>query len=352
MIRVVGEYSQHSTGCTFFRIFPRRVVIRGMSGGIEERFEEVLAQALAYQATDVHFDFGADQCRILARGLNGLAAIPAKPEDQRLFNYLAYQARLDPADPRPQSGSFRGYCAGRFCDFRFAVMPLRQGRSGVLRILNALAQVSADQLTHDREVIGTFRRWLRRRSGLVLFTGLTGSGKTTTLYSLLKELPDKEIYSLEDPVEILQPPMIQINVNDRTGLTYDEGIRQILRHHPDILMIGEIRDAETARMTVRAALTGCLVVSTLHARSLPTAVNRLLELGVDRLELADCLSGLSHQRLMPSGGGRRFCAVYDYAGAAQLQACFERGVPLADRMDQVVARAAARGDIDAPEAED
>ncbi len=154
-------------------------------------------------------------------------------------------------------------------------------KNGVLRILNCRQGLSLDQLTYDQEVQAVFKRWLLAHSGLIVFSGLTGSGKTTTMYSLLALMGDKTIYSLEDPIEVVQDNIIQLEINEKIGFDYDEGIKQELRHNPDVLMIGEIRDEKTAKMAVRAALTGVLVLTSLHARNISSSVNRLLELGVN-----------------------------------------------------------------------
>jgi len=287
---------------------------------MEKRFEEVLRTAMFHQATDIHFTVYEDGTDIKVRGINGLVQIAGKPTDAQLFNYLQYQARLDiTCLNKPQSGSFSYYFADRFLDFRFAVLATRKMKNGVLRILNRHDERSLDRLTYDKEALETFRRWLNRRSGLVLYTGLTGSGKTTTLYTLLNEAKGKTIFSLEDPIESVQDYMVQLEINEKIGFSYDEGIKQILRHNPDIMMIGEIRDEKTARMTVRAALTGCLVMTSLHARSTSSAINRMLELGVQKNDLMDCLVGIVNQRLVKRKDDSEFTCVYDILEGRDLE---------------------------------
>ena len=314
---------------------------------MEKRFEEILRIALFHQATDIHFSIHEDSMDIKVRGINGLVQIDSKPSDEQLFNYLQYQARLDiTCLNKPQSGSFSYYFADRFLDFRFAVLVTHKIKNGVLRILNRHDERPLDKLTYDKEAIATFRRWLNRRSGLVLFTGLTGSGKTTTLYTLLNEARGKTIFSLEDPIEAVQDYMVQLEINEKIGFSYDEGIKQILRHNPDIMMIGEIRDEKTARMTVRAALTGCLVMTSLHARSTSSAINRMLELGVQKNDLLDSLAGIVNQRLIKRKDANEFTCVYDVLEGRELEEYMTNPGRRADTMAEKLIDAMKAGIID------
>ena len=273
---------------------------------MEHRFEELLETALYHKATDLHFNVTPENCSILLRGLNGLIRIESRENDDRLFNYLQYMANLDVTClNKPQSGAFSYFFHGQYYDFRFAVIQTSRYKNGVLRILNCHQGLSLSQLTDDKEVQNTFSNWLNRRSGLILFTGLTGSGKTTTLYSLLKLASGKTIYSIEDPIEVVQDNIIQLEVNDRIGFGYNEGIKQILRHNPDIIMIGEIRDSLAANMAVRSALTGHLVVTSLHSFSCIGAIGRMIELGVEKAALRSVLRGVSNQRLFRDEEGKR-----------------------------------------------
>ncbi|HPW53769.1 MAG TPA: GspE family protein, partial [Erysipelotrichaceae bacterium] len=145
-----------------------------------------------------------------------------------------------------------------------------------------------------------------------LFSGLTGSGKTTTMYSLLKLLENKTIYSLEDPIEVIQTGITQLEINERIGFDFSEGIRQILRHNPDVLMIGEIRDEKTAKSAIRAALTGCLVISSIHSKSTISALHRILELGVKKEDLIDSISYIFNQRLFKRYRQNNYICIYDY----------------------------------------
>lgn len=314
---------------------------------MEQRFEEILRKALTVRATDIHFSISDEGFSIRARGVNGLIDIPASRQDIRLFNYLQYLSRMDiTAFNLPQSGSFSYYLDGEYYDFRFACLSTTKIRSGVLRILNMSRFVSLEALTYDQKAVETFRSWLKCYSGLVIFSGLTGSGKTTTLYSLLKEADRQIIYTLEDPIEVVQEGMIQLEINEKVGFGYDEGIRQILRHNPDILMIGEVRDEKTAKMCIRAALTGCLVFTSLHARSASSAINRLLELNVNKTDLADSLKAIVAQRLVKRKDRNDYTCVYDIMEGERLkQALDGRGT---DLLEDNMLKAVRDGIAEAP----
>ncbi len=287
---------------------------------MEQRFEQILSEAIRIMGTDVHFRISDDAISISIRGIRGLQSFPAEKRDIQLLNYLLYKANLDVSNlTRPQCGSFSYYFEGVFYDFRLAVLQARGIKNAVLRILNCRDGLSLQQLTPFPETAEVFLNWLKRRSGLILFSGLTGSGKTTTIYSLLKMIPNRSIFSLEDPIEAINDNIVQIEINTRVGLTYDEGIKQILRHNPDILLIGEIRDETTARMTVRAALTGCLVVSSLHSSSTVSAFNRLLELGVNRDDLLESLCGLVNQQLVRRKDENGYYCIYDVLDQSQIR---------------------------------
>ena len=317
---------------------------------MEQRFEELLETALYQKATDIHFTITDDNITVRLRGVNGLVPIEPKGDEVRLFNYLQYMANLDiTCLNRPQSGAFSYFFQGQFYDFRFAVIQNPRQKNGVLRILNCHYGLTLDQLTDDKEIQDIFTSWLHKRSGLILFTGLTGSGKTTTLYSLLKLARGKTIYSIEDPIEVVQDNIVQLEVNDRIGFGYDEGIRQILRHNPDIIMIGEIRDERTARMCIRAALTGTLVMSSLHARNGCSAVNRLLELGVKGQDLSDCAVGIVSQRLVRLKNGKGYCCVYDILQKQELSEALQGRLVYDERLQKKIDEGEKKGIYDEQE---
>jgi type II secretory ATPase GspE/PulE/Tfp pilus assembly ATPase PilB-like protein len=209
--------------------------------------------------------------------------------------------RMDIAEKRlPQEGRVRIVAEGREIDLRVSSMPTLLGEKIVMRILDkANLRVRLEDLGFRREALETFERMLRQPYGLVLVTGPTGSGKTTTLYSALDLIrsPSKNILTVEDPVEYQLDMINQIQVHEAIGMTFARALRSILRQDPDIIMVGEIRDEETARVAVQAALTGHLVLATLHTNDAPGAVARLLDMGIESYLLSSALNGVVAQRL-------------------------------------------------------
>ncbi len=278
---------------------------------MEKRFEEILAKAIKGKITDIHFKQVDKAVTISLRGIAGLVKVTGDENDLRLFNYLQYKSHLQLTSTSPQSGSFNYYFKGNYYDFRLAVITTNNTKTGVLRILNCHDGLSLDELTYDKEVQRRMLEYINKRSGLIIFSGLTGSGKTTTMYSLLRLLENKTIYSLEDPIEVVQDNITQLEINERIGFSFSEGIKQILRHNPDVLMIGEIRDENTAKMAIRAALTGCLVVSSIHSSSCSSAIHRLLELSDNKSDLENILLALFNQRLLKQKNKNQYTCIYD-----------------------------------------
>lgn len=281
-------------------------------------FENLLAKALRNRVSDVHFRHENGHFIVEMRTINGIVRLPEGDYD-RLFNYLQYLAHLDPTSSAMQSGGFTYFYRGSYYDFRLATINSVQKCDGVLRVLNCHNGLSLSQLTYDASVQKLFCELLKQRSGLIVFSGLTGCGKTTTMYSLLADLPGKSIYSLEDPIEVVQENIIQLAISEKQGLDYEQAIKQILRHNPDILMIGEIRDEKAAKMSIRAALTGTLVLTSLHAGSATMAISRLLDLGVRANDLAEVTLMIFNQRLVKLRKQKQYTGVYDYLNNQQVR---------------------------------
>ena len=209
--------------------------------------------------------------------------------------------KMDIAERRlPQEGRVHVVAEGREIDLRVSSMPTLLGEKIVLRILDkAHLNVSLEKLGVNPHQMAAFRRIFSKPHGIVLVTGPTGSGKTTTLYSVLDLLcsPERNIVTIEDPVEYQLDGISQIQVNEAIGLTFARALRSILRQDPDVIMVGEIRDSETARVSIQAALTGHLVLSTLHTNSAPGAFVRLADMGIERYLLASAFNGVVAQRL-------------------------------------------------------
>jgi len=266
---------------------------------MEERLIELLRLAIKYNATDIHFNVEHQDTRLQMRIDGKLKNVRSKFDDFRLVRYLQYLANLDVGNLLvPQTGQFEMEIDNNLLSLRFAVINSSNSSNGVLRILNSNTKVKAESLSSYMIQNRYFKSLLNKSCGLIIFSGPTGSGKTTTLYSLLQEVYDKKIYSIEDPIEVYKDNIIQIQVNEATGLDYAEGIKQILRHDPDIIMIGEIRDEKAAKMAVVAANTGHLVLTTLHASRASSCISRLVELGVREDHLYENLLCVSNQAMM------------------------------------------------------
>lgn len=273
---------------------------------------EVLETALNSRATDIHIEPFPGRLRLRFR-IDGLLRDVPTPEGieflkDSIVSRLKVMAHLDIAEKRlPHDGRLRITRKDGAWDLRASLLPTRYGETVCLRILNAGNLLTdMEQLGLSQDHLASLQRQLRRPSGLMLVTGPTGSGKTTTLYSILVHLmnahPDLKIITVEDPVEYDIPGITQIQTNAEIGLTFSSALRSILRHDPDVILVGEIRDRETAEIAIQAAQTGHLVLSTLHTTDAVGAVNRLINMGVEPDLVASTLRCIVAQRLV-----RRLC---------------------------------------------
>jgi len=263
----------------------------------------VIMQAIRDAASDVHVEHLEEQVRVRYRVdglLRDLTVLPPKFRHP-LVSRLKIMARLDIAEKRvPQDGRFQVRYRGREIDFRVSTMPTVFGEKVVIRVLDKAGMIaSVDKLGFTAVNRLRLDRILRHPHGMVLITGPTGSGKTTTLYAILNEMnsPALNVITIEDPVEYILPGVNQIPINPRAGLTFARGLRSILRQDPDIVMVGEIRDAETAEIAVRAATTGHLVFSTLHTKTAIGSLSRLVDIGIEPFLVASSVVGVVAQRL-------------------------------------------------------
>jgi general secretion pathway protein E len=269
----------------------------------------LLLEAVRQGASDIQFEPFEDRLCVRYRvdGVLRRAATPPKHLELALVSRLKVMAGMDIAERRlPQDGVAQARVGGRPLDIRVSVVPVADGERVVLRLLNrADACLPLRSLGMDEATLESFQRLLRAPNGMVVVSGPTGSGKTTTLYSALGGLDAarRNILTIEDPVEYRLPDIGQIQVKPKIGLTFANGLRHILRQDPDVVLVGETRDAETAGIAVRAALTGHLVFTTLHTNDAPSAVMRLVDMGVQPYLVASCLRGVLGQRLV-----RRLCA--------------------------------------------
>jgi len=266
--------------------------------------------ALKLQASDIHLECDAGWLRVLYR-IDGVLVPITEVQSQEIaeqaISRIKVMAELDIAERRvPQDGRFKVRINGREIDFRVSVMPNIFGEDAVLRLLDRQSlteEAKALRLNHlglDDAAIAAVRRLAAKPHGMLLVTGPTGSGKTTTLYAAITEIHTgrEKIVTIEDPVEYRLPRVLQIPVNEKKGLTFARGLRSILRHDPDKIMVGEIRDNETAQIAVQAALTGHLVFTTVHANNVFDVLGRFLHMGVDAYSFAAALNGILAQRLL------------------------------------------------------
>ena len=279
---------------------------------MEERLLALLRLALMYNATDIHFNLIYQEMKIEMRINGEFRKVVSKQEDYKLIRYLQYLSNLDVGNLLiPQTGQFEMDIDGVLLSLRFAVINSLNNTNAVLRILNSNLCIDAYNLSHIESQNRYFRSLLNKNCGLILFSGPTGSGKTTTLYSLLKSIPNKKIYSIEDPIEVYNENLVQLSVNEALGFDYDAGVRQILRHDPDIIMIGEIRDDKAAKIAVVAANTGHLVLSTIHSSKASSCISRMVELGVNEDHLYENLLCVSNQRMMINKNNQEKVVLYE-----------------------------------------
>ncbi len=273
---------------------------------MEQRLLAILRLAVKNNASDIHFSQKYDQVEIFMRINDVIRKVKKKEGDDRLIRYLQYCSNLDIGMLNtPQTGQFEKLIDDNVLSLRFAVINTYNSTNGVLRILNSNLKVNADNLSKIENQNKYFKELLKKDNGLVLFSGATGSGKTTTLYSLLKSVEGSIIYTIEDPIEVVSDKFVQLQINEKIGFDYEAGIKQVMRHDPDIIMIGEIRDDKAAKMALRAANTGHLVLSTIHASSCASSISRMVDLGVSEEYLYEMLLCLVHQKMIINRSGEK-----------------------------------------------
>lgn len=272
--------------------------------------DTVLYNAMESRASDIHIEAGDRDVRVKFR-IDGALYQKVDPIDiafhQTLISRIKVMSELDIAERRiPQDGRFRVRYKGRTVDFRVSILPSAFGENCVIRILDKeqiseeFKNLSLDVVGFDPDDIARFRLYIKEPYGMVLVTGPTGSGKTTTLYGALNEIRAEEdkIITIEDPVEYQLQGIMQIPVNEKKGLTFARGLRSILRHDPDKVMVGEIRDEETAQIAIQSALTGHLVFTTVHANNVIDVIGRFINMGVEPYNFVSALNCVLAQRLV------------------------------------------------------
>jgi type II secretory ATPase GspE/PulE/Tfp pilus assembly ATPase PilB-like protein len=272
--------------------------------------DTIIYQAMESRASDIHIETRDSEVQVKYR-IDGALYAKVDPIDlayhQTLISRIKVMSELDIAERRvPQDGRFRVRYKGRTVDFRVSIMPTVHGEDAVIRILDKeqineeFKDLRLDVVGFAEDDIRKFRRYIAEPYGMVLVTGPTGSGKTTTLYAALNEIRNEEdkIITIEDPVEYQLHGITQIPVNEKKGLTFARGLRSILRHDPDKIMVGEIRDEETAQIAIQSALTGHLVFTTVHANNVIDVIGRFLNMGVEPYNFVSSLNCVLAQRLI------------------------------------------------------
>jgi general secretion pathway protein E len=267
---------------------------------------QVFKDAIELRASDIHLEPFEDEFRIRYRIDGELQEVPVPAQLKRfqpaIVSRVKILSHLNIAEKRlPQDGRIKIRLDDAEVDIRVSVIPMLHGEAVVMRLLRQNSKLRGlDDIGMDRRESDCFRNVLQLPHGIILVTGPTGSGKTSTLYTALNEINDavRKIITIEDPVEYQLKGVNQIQVNEKSGLTFARGLRSILRHDPDVVLIGEIRDAETAQIAVQASLTGHLVFSTLHTNDAPGAVTRLVDMGVEPYLVASSLEAVLAQRLV------------------------------------------------------
>jgi type IV pilus assembly protein PilB len=272
--------------------------------------DSMIYTAIQRRASDIHIETQDDAVYVKYR-IDGVLQAAMRPIDKQfhssVLSRVKVMAELDIAEKRvPQDGRFKLRMSGKTIDFRVSIMPSVNGEDAVIRILDKESiseqfhELSLDILGFPDEELNRFRRYISEPYGMVLVTGPTGSGKTTTLYGALSEIKSSEdkIITIEDPVEYQLQGITQIPINERKGLTFARGLRSILRHDPDKIMVGEIRDPETAQIAIQSALTGHLVFTTVHANNVVDVLGRFLNMGVEAYQFVSALNCVLAQRLV------------------------------------------------------
>ena len=264
----------------------------------------IIVQGLKAGASDIHLEPGTERNRVRYRIDGVLQQAQRIPMERHtaLISCVKLMAGMDIAEKRkPQDGRAQVTHSGQKIDLRISSLPTIQGEKIVIRVLDSgTNQLRLEDMGFTGENLARYRTMYKASYGLVLITGPTGSGKTTTLYATLQELnqPERNLITVEDPVEYRMEGVNQVAVNTKIGMTFANGLRAILRQDPNIIMIGEIRDRETAEIAIQAALTGHLVFSTLHTNTAAGAVTRLLDMGIEPFLAASALRGVVAQRLV------------------------------------------------------
>ena len=314
-----------------------------MFESIEIMADDILKRGIQLGASDIHILPRKEGPLVQFRIDNHL--VPQErltfDETERLISHLKFLASMDIGEKRrPQNGAITITLDGKVVGLRLSTLPTAYLESLVIRLIPQYNILPLEQLSLFPNTAHRLISLLKHSHGMIIFTGPTGSGKTTTLYSLLhhtQELLNRNVITLEDPIENQSEKMLQVQINEKAGITYAVGLKAALRHDPDVIMVGEIRDAETARIAIRASLTGHLILTTMHSRDAEGAIFRLLEFGISWLEIQQSLIAVTAQRLVELKGtfernkrasvyellyGKELNKVLQAANGVQMKTCY------------------------------
>ncbi|HHT9127059.1 MAG TPA: type II secretion system ATPase GspE [Candidatus Brocadiia bacterium] len=297
----------------------------------------ILTKAIEIGASDIHVEMYEKNTKLRYRVDGVLRDFPAPQKElyPAIISRIKIMSKLNIAEKRlPQDGRIKLKVAGREIDLRVSIIPMIYGEGVVLRILDRTSvSLDLETLGFDQETLKKLRWLIKKPEGMILVTGPTGSGKTTTLYSVLKEIksPELKIVTIEDPVEYSLEGTNQIQINPQIDLTFANGLRSILRHDPDVILIGEIRDRDTASIAIQSALTGHLVFSTLHTNDSASAFTRLLDMAIEDYLISSCIIGVLAQRLV-----RKICPACKEAYLPDEEMRIKTGIPEGKKLSRAV----------------
>ncbi|MBM7695906.1 MULTISPECIES: competence type IV pilus ATPase ComGA [Salimicrobium] len=300
----------------------------------KELSRRIIDEALDRKASDIHFIPEDENVHVYFRvqGLRVFSRSLPLPLYNKLLTFLKFSSEMDIGEMKlPQNGKLSYLSRGLSTDLRLSTLPLSSTESLAIRLFSVTENLSIGELFLFPEQMKRVMKWIGYTSGLVLFTGPTGCGKSTTLYALMEILAQKghlQLITLEDPVERSVPGVIQVQVNEKNAFDYNEGLKAALRHDPDIIIVGELRDEATAHFAVRAALSGHLVFSTLHAKNALGTIRRLQEMNIPKVDLEQTLRAVASQKLLLSSAIKRRVAILEILEDAALSTALKGSPPV------------------------
>ena len=296
---------------------------------VKTKLIEIVKDAIKMSASDIHFTL-AEKGDVLIQLRAGNVMLPRayidKEKYDKLLSYIRFHASMDLANPmQPQSGGIVIQEGDDVLSCRVSILPTAKFQSLVLRVINIKMGKGLEEIPLFQSNAVLLKQLAEIEAGLILIGGPTSSGKTTTAYAMIDYLKNelgKSVITIEDPIEYQQPDIVQMQVNESAGMNYEVGIKEILRHDPDVIVVGEIRDTTTAGNAIRAALTGHLVISTIHSRDNLGTMHRMMDLGLSISDLSQAIVGLVNQRLIPTDPERK--ALFEICTGESLESLLEQ----------------------------